>query len=138
MEKDLILFNDKISKLTKEIVKYEDEKGNLLLIPTGNLMCKVEYLELDEIGMKKALYENIVDKNETYNKIKVNRIIDKSSKTGNKKDAGILIDSEVEVSQVWVVTNGLGLNKSFKDKEKALNLAMALNNKYLEMAELCK
>jgi hypothetical protein len=138
MEKDLILFNDKISKLTKEIVKYEDEKGNLLLIPTGNLMCKVEYLELDEIGMKKALYENIVDKNETYNKIKVNRVIDKSSKTGNKKDAGILIDSEVEVSQVWVVTNGLGLNKSFKDKEKALNLAMTLNNKYLEMAELCK
>lgn len=136
MEKDLILFNDKISKLTKEIVKYEDEKGNLLLIPTGNLMCKVEYLELDEIGMKKALYENIVDKNETYNKIKVNRIIDKSSKTGNRKDAGILIDSEVEVSQVWVVTNGLGLNKSFKDKEKALNLAMTLNNKYLEMAEL--
>lgn len=136
MEKDLILFNDKISKLTKEIVKYEDEKGNLLLIPTGNLMCKVEYLELDEIGMKKALYENIVDKNETYNKIKVNRIIDKSSKTGNRKDAGILIDSEVEVSQVWVVTNGLGINKSFKDKEKALNLAMTLNNKYLEMAEL--
>lgn len=136
MEKDLILFNDKISKLTKEIVKYEDEKGNLLLIPTGNLMCKVEYLELDEIGMKKALYENIVDKNETYNKIKVNRIVDKSSKTGNRKDAGILIDSEVEVSQVWVVTNGLGINKSFKDKEKALNLAMTLNNKYLEMAEL--
>ena len=87
MEKDLILFNDKISKVTKEIVKYEDEKGNLLLIPTGNLMCKVEYLELDEIGMKKALYENIVDKNETYNKIKVNRIIDKSSKTGNRKNA---------------------------------------------------
>lgn len=138
MEKDLILFNDKISKLTKEIVKYEDEKGNLLLIPTGNLMCKVEYLELDEIGMKKALYENIVDKNETYNKIKVNRIVDKSSKTGNRKDAGTLIDSEVEVSQVWVVTNGLGLNKSFKDKEKALNLAMTLNKKYLEMAELCK
>lgn len=138
MEKDLMLFNDKISKLTKEIVKYEDEKGNLLLIPTGNLMCKVEYLELDEIGMKKALYENIVDKNETYNKIKVNRVIDKSSKTGNKKDAGILIDSEVEVSQVWLVTNGLGINKSFKDKEKALNLAMTLNNKYLEMAELCK
>ena len=138
MEKDLILFNDKISKLTKEIVKYEDEKGNLLLIPTGNLMCKVEYLELDEIGMKKALYENIVDKNETYNKIKVNRIIDKSSKTGNKKDAGTLIDSEVEVSQVWLVTNGLGINKSFKDKEKALNLAMTLNNKYLEMAVLCK
>lgn len=136
MEKDLILFNDKISKVTKEIVKYEDEKGNLLLIPTGNLMCKVEYLELDEIGMKKALYENIVDKNETYNKIKVNRIIDKSSKTGNRKDAGILIDSEVEVSQVWIVTNGLGINKSFKDKEKALNLAMTLNNKYLEMAEL--
>lgn len=137
MEKDLILFNDKISKVTKEIVKYEDEKGNLLLIPTGNLMCKVEYLELDEIGMKKALYENIVDKNETYNKIKVNRIIDKSSKTGNRKDAGILIDSEVEVSQVWIVTNGLGINKSFKDKEKALNLAMTLNNKYLEMAEIC-
>ena len=54
MERDLIKFNENITKVTKEIAKYEDEKGNYMLIPTGQLLCNVEYMELDEISYKKA------------------------------------------------------------------------------------
>lgn len=136
MERDLIKFNKNITKVTKEIAKYEDEKGNYMLIPTGQLLCNVEYMELDEISYKKALFEMIIDKNEEYNKITITKPVDKYTKTKNEKDKGTIIDAEVEVSQVWVVKNGLGLTKAYNRKEKALSYVEEINNKYLEMAEL--
>lgn len=136
MERDLIKFNKNITKVTKEIAKYEDNKGNYMLIPTGQLLCNVEYIELDEISYKKALYEMIIDKDVEYNKITITKPVDKYTKTKNEKDKGIIIDTEVEVSQVWVVKNGLGLTKAYNEKVRALQVVNELNNKYLEMAEL--
>ena len=136
MERDLIKFNKNITKVTKEIAKYEDEKGNYMLIPTGQLLCNVEYMELDEISYKKALFEMIIDKDVEYNKITITKHVDKYTKTKNEKDKGTIIDAEVEVSQVWVVKNGIGLTKAFNVKKDALKLVEELNNKYLEMAEL--
>lgn len=136
MERDLIKFNENITKVTKEITKYEDEKGNYMLIPTGQLLCNIEYMELDEISYKKALFEMIIDKDVEYNKITVTKPIDKYTKTKNEKDKGTIIDAKVEVSQVWVVKNGLGLTKAYNSKEKALSYVEEINNKYLEMAEL--
>lgn len=136
MERDLIKFNKNITKVTKEITKYEDEKGNYMLIPTGQLLCNIEYMELDEISYKKALYEMIIDKDAEYNKIIIAKPVDKYTKTKNEKDKGTIIDAEVEVSQVWVVKNGLGLTKAYNEKVRALQVVNELNNKYLEMAEV--
>lgn len=136
MEKDLMKFNENITKVTKEIAKYEDNKGNYTLIPVAQLLCNIEYMELDEIMYKKALFEKIIEKDVKYNKIKTTKVVDKSTITHNKKDQGTLVDNEVEVSQVWVVKSGLGLTKSFDNKDKALELVNELNDKYLEMAEL--
>ena len=136
MERDLIKFNKNITKVTKEIAKYEDEKGNYMLIPTGQLLCNVEYMELDEISYKKALFEKIIDKDVEYNKITITKPVDKYTKTKNEKDKGTIIDAKVEVSQVWIVKNGLGLTKAFDEKVRALQVVNELNNKYLEMAEL--
>lgn len=136
MERDLIKFNKNITKVSKDICKYEDEKGNSMLIPTGQLFASSEYIELDEISYKKALFEKIIDKDLEYTEIKVTKTIDKSTKTGNKKDQGTLIDNEVSVKQVWVVKNSLGLTKSFNKKEDAINLVNEINKKYFEIAEL--
>ena len=136
MEKDLIKFNENITKVTKEIAKYEDEKGNYTLIPVAQLLCNIEYMELDEIMYKKALFEKIIEKDVEYNKIKTTKVVDKSTITHNKKDQGTLVDNEVEVSQVWVVKNGIGLTKAYDEKVRALQVVNELNNKYLEMAEL--
>lgn len=136
MERDLIKFNERVSKLTKEIAKYEDNKGNYMLIPTGQLLCNVEYMELDEISYKKALFEMIIDKDVEYNKITITKPVDKCTKTKNEKDKGTIIDAEVEVSQVWIVKNGIGLTKAFDEKGRALKVVNDLNNKYLEMAEV--
>lgn len=136
MEKDLMKFNENITKITKEIAKYEDNKGNYTLIPIGQLMCSCEYMELDEPMYKKALFEKIIEKDTEYNKIKTTKVVDKSTITHNKKDQGTLVDNEVEVSQVWVVKNGIGLTKAYSEKVRALQVVNELNNKYLEMAEL--
>ena len=136
MERDLIKFNERVSKLTKEIAKYEDEKGNYMLIPTGQLLCNVEYMELDEISYKKALFEMIIDKDVEYNKITITKPVDKYTKTKNEKDKGTIIDAEVEVSQVWVVKNGIGLTKAYDSKEKAIEYVEGLNEETLKMAEL--
>ena len=136
MEKDLIKFNENITKISKDIAKYEDTKGNYTLIPIGQLLCNVEYMELDEISYKKALFEMIIDKNIKYNKITITKPVDKYTKTKNEKDKGTIIDAEVEVSQVWVVKNGIGLTKAYDEKVRALQVVNELNNKYLEMAEL--
>lgn len=136
MERDLIKFNKNVTKVTKEIVKYEDEKGNYTLIPVAQLLCNVEYMELDEPMYKKALFEKIIDKDLECDEIEITKVVDKSTITGNKKDQGIIVDSKVKAKQVWVVKNVLGLTKSFNNKDKALELVNELNNKYLEMAEL--
>lgn len=136
MERDLIKFNENITKVTKEIAKYEDEKGNYTLIPVAQLLCNIEYMELDEPMYKKALFEKIIDKDVEYNKIKTTKVVDKSTITHNKNDQGTLVDNEVEVSQVWVVKNGIGLTKAFSNKDEALSYVEEINNKYFEMAEL--
>lgn len=136
MERDLIKFNENITKVTKEIAKYEDNKGNYTLISVAQLLCNIEYMELDEIMYKKALFEKIIEKDVEYNKIKTTKVVDKSTITHNKKDQGTLVDNEVEVSQVWVVKNGIGLTKAYDEKIRALQVVNKLNNKYLEMAEL--
>lgn len=136
MERDLIKFNENITKVTKEIAKYEDNKGNYTLIPVAQLLCNIEYMELDEIMYKKALFEKIIEKDVEYNKIKTTKVVDKSTITHNKKDQGTLVDNEVEVSQVWVVKNGIGLTKAYDEKVRALQVVNELNNKFLEMAEL--
>lgn len=136
MERDLIKFNENITKVTKEIAKYEDNKGNYTLIPVAQLLCNIEYMELDEVMYKKALFEKIIEKDVEYNKIKTTKVVDKSTITHNKKDQGTLVDNEVEVSQVWVIKNGIGLTKAYDEKVRALQVVNELNNKYLEMAEL--
>ena len=136
MEKDLIKFNENITKISKDIAKYEDTKGNYALIPIGQLLCNVEYMELDEISYKKALFEMIIDKDVEYNKITITKPVDKYTKTKNEKDKGTIIDAEVEVSQVWVVKNGIGLTKAYDSKEKAIEYVEGLNEETLKMAEL--
>ena len=136
MERDLIKFNENITKVTKEIAKYEDNKGNYTLIPVAQLLCNIEYMELDEPMYKKALFEKIIEKDVEYNKIKTTKVVDKSTITHNKKDQGTLVDNEVEVSQVWVVKNGIGLTKAYNNKEKAIEYVEGLNEETLKMAEL--
>lgn len=132
MEKDLIKFYENVDFINKDIVKYEDEKGNMLLLPTGQLICSVEYAELTDEELKIGIFEKKVDKNQVLEKGKKITQVDKSTVTKNKKDQGTIIDQEVEINKVWFVKSAVGLTKSFNNKEEALKIANEYNSKILE------
>ena len=135
MERDLIKFYLNVNFLNKDIAKYEDAKGNMTLIPTGQLICSVEYAELTDDELKIAKFEKRVDKDQVFEKGKKVTQVDKSTITKNKKDQGTIIDQEVEINKVWFVKSAVGLTKAFNNKKEALELADKYNSKVLEYVD---
>lgn len=136
IEQDLIKFNENITKVSKEIVKYQDEKGNIIYLAPTQLLCSVEYKEATKMEYEQLVFQKAIDKTLEYNRIDTTKVVDKSTVTHNKKDQGTLIDSQVKAYQIWIVKNALGISKSFNDKDTACKLVEELNNKYLKIAEL--
>lgn len=137
MEKNLLLFNQNIEEIgSKDIVKYEDDKGNYMLLPISNLFVNVAYEELTDLEYQSAIFGQKINKNVKLNKKKATRTIDKSTITNKSKDKGILVDKEVEVYQAWTLVNGLGVRKTYNNKEEALKDAKNINEKYLKISKL--
>ena len=62
MEKDLYKFYDMITFIgSKDVVTYEDEKGNLYTIPILQLILASEYAEYDDATLKTAIFENKIE-----------------------------------------------------------------------------
>ena len=53
-----------------------------------------------------------------------------------RKVQKLVVNKEIEVCQVWIVRNSLGISMAFEEKVRALQVVNELNNKYLEMAGL--
>lgn len=139
MEKDLMKFNENIQLLkSKDVCRYEDEKGNAYILPISQTIINCEYLELNEAQFKIAKFEGKVESEEEYNKITVKKVKDKYQETKKKEDMGTLVEYEEEVSQVWILKNGLGITKAYKDKEEALQDMDNWNDDILKQAEIIK
>lgn len=136
MEKDLINFYKNVSKLNKDIFEYEDEKGNFYFIPAGQLLLSCEYKELNKKEYEQAVFQMIVDKKVELEEIKGTKLVDKSTITKDKKEQGILIESEQMVKRAWIVKNGLGLTKTFNNKEEAIKTIKEINDNVLIEAEI--
>ena len=130
MEKDLIKFNDNIEVINKDISKYQDEKGTMFICNTISLIAKVEALELSKEELKVKVFEGSVDDLD-YDIINVKRPVSKYTLTKKEEDKFTIVDNEVAVRQVYNVSNGVGIHKSFTNKEDALKLAEKINDKYL-------
>lgn len=135
MEKDLIKFNDNVTLGNKEISKYEDEKGNVLIIPTAQLICNCSYMELDEKEYKIALFNKQIDKLE-YETTTITRPFNKYDRTKKEEDMFTLEEQEVEVKKVWVVGNGLKVLKSYTTKDEALKYVEKTNNQIFNTLEI--
>ena len=61
---------------------------------------------------------------------------DKYEITKREKDKGTIIDTEVEVSKVWFVKNGIQMSKAYNNKEEALKYVKEYNNKLMKIAKL--
>lgn len=137
MEKNLKKFYEKIENVgSKDIVAYQDEKGNYALLPISQLFLSCEFVQLDEAQLKMAIFNGTVAKDMEFEKETITRAKDKSEVTNNKKDQGTVVESEVEVSNVWIVRNGLGLAESFNNQNEALKYVQEKNNYFMHLAEL--
>lgn len=121
-------FMSKITIRDKDFSIYEDnEKGIMFVLNTVQLLSRVDYLELEKEQYKVSKFQQKIDDLE-YNVVNIKRLIPKSEITGKEEDKLIITEKEVAVRQVWNVSNGLGIFKSFINKEDAFKLAKEINN----------
>lgn len=121
-------FMGKITIRDKDFSVYEDnEKGIMFVLNTVQLLGRVDYLELDKEQYKVSKFQQKIDDLE-YNIVNVKKPIPKSEITGKEEDKLIITEKEVAVRQIWNVSNGLGIFKSFTNKEDAFKLAKEINN----------
>lgn len=125
-EKDLIKFNENLKYINNELVKYEDEKGNLKLLNIGALMCQVQFLRVTETGKKMMLFNKEVSKDMKFNK-EFAMIPQKDEKNPLK-----VKEVETQVELMWKVQNNLGFSTIFNNKEEALKYAEDINKSVLE------
>lgn len=125
MNKDLIEFMKHL-EIKEDVSKYKDDKGNILYIPTNTLLPTCSYLTLTEDEYQQALFKGQVKKG-NYKKIKDKRPVPKNTITGKDEDKLTIAEQDLEVYQIWVVTNPYGFTHSFDNKDEAI--------KYVESIE---
>ena len=131
MEKDLIKFYDNIEVINKDLSKYEDNKGNMFILNTINLLARVDYMELTKEEYKVAKFQQKIEDLD-YSTTNIKRAIPKSEITKKEEDKYTLVDKEVSVRQIWNVSNPYGVFKSYTNKEEAVKYAKEVNEKILE------
>lgn len=130
---ELRKFNENVKPIENKLARYEDEEGNILILPISGLICKCEYVKVDEANRVQMEFNKDIPKDMKLNKITVTTQVFKNTITGNKRDKDTIVDQEVEVYELWRVTNGLGMKEIFDNKEEAVAYCNEINNKYMEM-----
>ncbi|MEI3508756.1 MAG: hypothetical protein V8R01_06635 [Bacilli bacterium] len=130
---ELKKFNKNVKPIENKLARYEDTEGNVLILPISGLICKCEYVKVDEANRVQMEFNRDIPKHMKLNKITVTTQVFKNTITGNKRDKDTIVDQEVEVYELWRVTNGLGMKEIFDNKEEAVAYCNEINNKYMEM-----
>ena len=128
-------FMKRVKIINKEIAEYENEEtGSYFMIPSSYLWCRVDYLELTNDEMKKAIFNQEIDKTDLkFNYIETTRPAPKYETTKREEDKYTIIDAKVKANQVWLVSNGLKYKQTFNNKEEALKLANEVNKELKAM-----
>lgn len=131
MEKDLIKFYDNIEVINKDLSRYEDDKGNMFILNTINLLARVDYMELTKEEYKVAKFQQKIEDLD-YSMTNIKRVVSKNEITKKEEDKYTLVDKEVAVRQIWNVSNPYGVFKSYTNKDEAVKYAKEVNEKILK------
>ena len=128
---DLVEFMKHLTVLNKDFSEYEDtEKGNKYMIPNSYVFARCDYLEPTNEELKKERFEQHIDKSDLkFNYIESTRPKPKYEITKIEADKYVITDVKVKVNQIWLVSNGMKMVKSFNNKEEALKLVDSINDK---------
>lgn len=130
MKKDLTNFIKNLTKINKELVKYQDDKGNIIYAPINALYASCTYLELNKQQYEQMVFQQQITP-DNYNVIEVKTQTSKYEVTKKEEDRFTLIDTTAKVKQVWIVANQLQFSKCFKTKEEAEALVKEIEE-YIE------
>ena len=121
MKKDLETFMKNVNMVNKDLSTYEDEKGFYYVVGTAQLLCGVDYLELEESHLKQLEFNQEIDKL-NYHKITVKKTKVKSDITHKEKDNATLIEELKKQNQTHLT-----------EKEEALQFAKEVNKEVFKM-----
>ena len=131
METKLDEFNSHITIMNKDLSDYKDEKkGIYFVFNTVNAILRLDYLELEKQDYTIAKFQNKIEDLE-YNIIKIKKPVPKNVITGKDEDKYTIIEKDVDVRQIWKVTNTFGAMKCFTNKDEALKYIEPLNKDLL-------
>lgn len=125
---NIVDFMKHVTVINKEISEYADEeKGIKYIMPTSYVFARCDYLELTNDELKKEYYNQTIDKGVEFKYIESTRPTPKYEKTKIEADRFTIIDEKVKVNQIWLVSNGMKVHKTFNNKEEALELVNKIN-----------
>lgn len=130
MKKDLTNFIKNLTKINEELVKYQDDKGNIIYAPINALYASCTYLELNKQQYEQMVFQQQITPDD-YNVIEVKTQTSKYEVTKKEEDRFTLVDTTAKVKQVWIVANQLQFSKCFKTKEEAEALVKEIEE-YIE------
>lgn len=125
--------NSNIEIIKNKYAKYSDKDGNIVIFPVAGLICKCEYLRVDEANKNILEFRGEIPKGMEFTKIKTMTQVTKDKITGKKEDEKIIVDQEVEVYQMWKISNGVGVSEIFNSKKEATDYCNENNQKYMEL-----
>lgn len=125
--------NSNIEIIKNKYAKYSDKDGNIVIFPISGLICKCEYLRVDEANKNVLEFRKEIPKGMEFKKIEIKTQITKDKITGKEEDKNTIVDQDVEVFEMWKVTNSVGISKIFNNKDEATKYCDKINEKYLEM-----
>lgn len=134
MNNELDDYYEKIEYVNKDVAVYTDEeKGNYFNISPVSLLANCLSQELEDDQLKTAIFNQNIPKNMIFKKKKTTKPVVKSDITKNPKDDNTIVDKEIEVNQIWIVSNGAGVKKVYADKDEAMTKAIEINKKIFEV-----
>lgn len=125
--------NSNIEIIKNKYAKYSDKNGNIVIFPIAGLICKCEYLRVDETNKNILEFRGEIPKGMKFTKIKTMTQVTKDKITGKEEDKNTIVDQDVEVFEMWKVTNSVGISEIFNNKDEATKYCDKINEKYLEM-----
>lgn len=127
------LLQDFMNKLeiTEKVAIYRNkEKGLMYPITLAHLLCRVDYLELDEKEINVSKFKNIITDKE-YKMQDCEKLIPKSEITKKEEDYFTMTKKKYKGAKVWNVSNQLGIHTTYDNQEDAFTLCEEINNKVL-------
>lgn len=125
-------FMSKIEIKNKDIAIYtNNNKGVIYPLSLASLLVRVDYLELTKEEVKKAKFEQQIEKKD-YKMYDCNKVVSKYEITKLDADRFVLTDKKVKATHIWNVSNQLGIHTTLEDKEEAFKLCNEINDRIIK------